>query len=156
MQTPSNSGEDADSIPATQTLAKPVPARRKMSMAFINVWLDAGLLFTVAFVGWVTAMLQVVFPAPTSADGWVLWGLSFDQWRDAQFFSLCLFAGLVLVHVMLHWNWVCSVIATQVLRRNRPDSGMQTIYGVAILIVLLNLIVGGIIVAILTVKSPPY
>jgi uncharacterized membrane protein len=100
-------------------------------------------------------MLQVVFPAPTAAAGWELWGLSYNQWHDAEFFSLCLFALLVLVHVMLHWNWVCSVMDTQVLRKSRPDEGMQTIYGVATRIGLLMIVVGAIIAAILSVKHLP-
>jgi hypothetical protein len=124
-------------------------------MTVVNFWLDATLLVTVSFVGWICAMLQIVFPAPTAAAGWKLWGLSYNQWHDAQFFSLCLFALLVLVHVMLHWNWICSVIAAQVLRiKSRPDEGMQTIYGVATLIGLLTVIAGTIIAAILMVQRP--
>ncbi len=125
-------------------------------MALINFWLDAGLLVTIAFLGWVTAMLQVVFPAPTAAAGWELWGLTFNEWHNTQFVALCVFAVLVLVHVMLHWNWVCSIIATQVLRlKTRPDDGMQTIYGVTTLIVLLMIIAGTIIAALLSVHRPP-
>jgi len=147
---------DEESSRTTLTAPKPTPARRKVSMAFINFWLDATLLVTISFVGWISAMLQIVFPVPTAAIGWELWGLSYNQWHDAQFFSLCLFALLVLVHVMLHWNWVCSIIATQVLRvKGRPDEGMQTIYGVATLIGLLMVVAGTIIAAILSVKHPP-
>ena len=145
-----------NSSQATLPAAPPPAARRKLSMSLVNFWLDATLLATISFVGWVAAMLQTVFPAPTAAAGWELWGLSYNQWHDAQFFSLCLFALLVLVHVMLHWNWVCSVIAAQVLRiKSRPDEGMQTIYGVAAMIGLLTVIVGTIIAAILSVKHPP-
>lgn len=125
-------------------------------MTLVNFWLDATLLVTIVFVGWVSVLLQVVFPVPTAADGWALWGLSFNQWRNIQFSAICFCAFAILVHVMLHWNWVCNVIASQVLRqKNRPDDGMQTIYGVTTLIVLLTIIMTGIIVAILTVREPP-
>lgn len=147
---------DDNTSPATQVAPKPAPARRKLSLAVINFWLDATLLVTISTVGLLAAMLQIVFPAPTAAAGWELWGLSYNQWHDAQFFALCLFALLVLVHIMLHWNWVCGVIATQVLRiKSRPDDGMQTIYGVALLIGLLMIAAGTIIAAILMVKRPP-
>lgn len=124
-------------------------------MALINFWLDAGLLVTAAFVGWVSVMMRVVFPAPTFSAGWTLWGLTYNQWHDLQFGSICFCALVILLHVMLHWNWVCSVIGAQILRSGRrPDDGMQTIYGVATLIVLLSVILSGIIAAVLTVKSP--
>ncbi len=107
-------------------------------------------------LGWVSATLQIVFPAPTLTGGWTLWSLTYDQWRDVQFATLCTFGFGILVHVMLHWNWVCSVIATQVLHtRGRPDEGMQTIYGVATLIVLLHLIAAGVIVALVVIRRPP-
>jgi hypothetical protein len=122
----------------------------------MNFWIDAWLLAVLAALGWISALLQVAFPTPTQADGWTLWGLTFDQWRDVQFAIVCLFALSVLVHVMMHWNWVCSVIATQLVRsRQRPDQGMQTIYGVATLIVILHLIAAGVIAAMLCVNRPP-
>ena len=153
---PATLDHNDESEPATLIAARPQPGRRKMSMALINFWLDAGLLVSISFLGWVTAMLQIVFPAPTTAAGWTLWGLTYDQWHEAQFIALRAFALLVLVHVMLHWNWVCSVIATHVLRiKARPDEGLQTIYGVTTLIVLLMIIAGTIIAALITVHRPP-
>jgi hypothetical protein len=125
-------------------------------MSVINFWLDLTILVIMLALGWVSATLQMVFPAPTMAVGWTLWGLTYDQWRDVQFGILCLFAFGVLVHVMLHWNWVCSVVATQVLKsRNRPDEGTQTIYGVLTLIVLLHVIGIGVIIALFGVHRPP-
>ena len=103
--------------------AKP---RRRLSVSVINFWLDTSLLFMLCALGWVSATLQIVFPAPTAADGWILWGLSYDQWRDVQFVILCLLALGVVLHVMMHWNWVCSVIAMQILRtRNGPTKGCK-------------------------------
>jgi hypothetical protein len=130
--------------------------RRRLSLSVINLGIDFLLLVLLSTLGWISATLQVVFPAPTAAAGWTLWGLTYDQWRDVQFGSLCLFALGVVLHVMMHWNWVCSVIATQVIRlRQRPDEGMQTIYGVATLIVILHLIGAGVIAAMLCVHRPP-
>jgi hypothetical protein len=130
--------------------------KRRISVSVINFWIDASLLLILSTHGWISALLQVAFPPPTQADGWSLWGWTFDQWRDLQFTCLCLFALGVLVHVMMHWNWVCSVIATQIVRAGRrPDDGMQTIYGVATLIVLLHLIAAGVIAAMLCVDRPP-
>lgn len=125
-------------------------------MSVINFWLDAGLLSILLLMGWEAAVLQFLFPAPTLAGGWTLFGLTFDQWHDIQFATLCAFALGVLVHVMLHWNWVCSVIAAQILKtKARLDEGKQTIYGVVTLMVLLHLIGAGVILALFFMHRPP-
>lgn len=144
----------------SEPYVEPVPGRlkksRPVSLSVINFWIDAVLLVSLTALGWISATLQIVFPPPTQADDWTLWGFNYDDWRDGQFIILCAFACGILVHVMMHWNWVCSVIAVQILRvRERPDQGMQTIYGVGLLIVLLHLIGAGVVAAMLCVHRPP-
>lgn len=140
-----------------EELQKVKQGPRKVSLALINFFLDAALFLVVVFVGWVSALMQVVFPPPTAARGWQLWGLSFDQWHNLQFYFLCLFGLLALEHLVLHWNWVCSIIATKILRRDkRPDEGSQAIYGVGTFIFIMTFMMGSIIVALLTVKAPPH
>jgi len=152
---PAGEGSTASGVPS-QTIAPQSRKPRRLSVSVINFWIDALILVLLTAVGWISAMLQVTFPAPTAAGGWTLWGLNYDQWRDLQFGALCLFAFGILVHVMMHWNWVCSLIATQILQvRQRPDEGMQTIYGVATLIFLLHLIAAGVVVAMICVRRPP-
>jgi hypothetical protein len=148
-------GEPDTSTPAPEA-ASSRPSRKKGSMALINFVLDATLLLSISVLGWVSVVMQVVFPDPTIADGWALWGLSYDQWRDVQFGSLCVLGLLAVEHLALHWNWVCGVIATKVLRvKNRPDDGIQAVYGVATFIGILTVMLAGVIVAMLTVHQPP-
>jgi hypothetical protein len=126
-----------------------------MSKTLLNFWLDAAMLVTVVVAGWVSAMMQVVFPAPTSASGWTLWGLSYNQWRDVQFYSLCVFGVLALEHLVLHWTWICSVLATQVLRlKNRPDEGNQALYGVAAFITVVTVSMAAILAALVSIRHP--
>lgn len=126
-----------------------------MSKTLFNFWLDAALLVAITFVVWVSVMMQVVFPDPTRAGGWELWGLSYDRWRDTQFYSLCVCALLALEHLVLHWSWVCGVIATRLLRvEKRPDDGVQAVYGVAFFITVLLVMLAGILAAVLTVRPP--
>lgn len=148
-------GDAPSQTAPTHDSQKQARPRRRFSISVINFWLDASLLTILCALGWVSATLQIVFPAPTTADGWTLWSLSYDQWRDIQFVILCLLALGIVVHVMMHWNWVCSVIAAQIVRsRSRPDDGMQTIYGVATLIVLFHVIAAAVIAALLSVHQP--
>jgi hypothetical protein len=137
-----------------ETAPAPKARGRHVSMAVVNFWLDAVLLATLALYGWVTAVLRFVFPAPTAAAGWRLWGWGFDQWYDFQFNILCVFTLGVLLHVMLHWNWVCSVIASQILKVRRPHESLRTIYGVGLLIVLLHLIAFGVVAAMYAMRKP--
>jgi hypothetical protein len=149
---------DPSQASAPRTVGEPKKAqgKRRTSMSVINFWLDATLLCMLLLLGWEAAVLKLLFPAPTLAAGWSLWGLSYDQWDDIRFGTLCVFAFGILVHVMMHWNWVCSVLAAQILQsRNRPDEGKQTIYGVATLIVLLHIIGIGVIIALFFIRRPP-
>ncbi|MBS0260860.1 MAG: hypothetical protein JSS02_02800 [Planctomycetes bacterium] len=155
MNTPSTASDSRESAASVTPPQNSRPPRRRLSMSLINFWLDASLLVTIGFIGWVSVVMRVVFPAPTHSEGWTLWGMSFDRWHDLQFGSICFCALVILLHIMLHWNWVCNVIAAQVLRlKSRPDDGMQTVYGVATMIGFLGLILAGLIAAVLTVKSP--
>jgi hypothetical protein len=145
--------EDAAQPPA---VPGPKPARRKLSLALLNFWLDAALLVAVVFLVWVSVLLQFAFPAPTAAAGWQLWGLDYNRWHDLQFYALCVCTLLALERLVLHWNWVCSVLATQVLRvKAKPDEGVQAVYGVGVFIAVLVVVFGSLIAAILTVKPPP-
>ena len=56
---------------------------------------------------------------------------------------------------MFHWSWVCNVLAARFGgRKARVDDGMQTIYGVGLLIVLLNVIGITVAAAVLTIRGP--
>jgi hypothetical protein len=143
------------SLGEVRATPRPTPTRKKVSMALINFWLDAALLLAIVVLGWVSAMMQIVFPPPTAADGWALWGLTYDDWRDVQFGSLCIFGLLVLEHLVLHWNWVCGMVATKLLHvKYRSDQGLEAVYGVGTLIGILTLMLAGVIAAILMVKAP--
>jgi hypothetical protein len=159
MTAPTQNGPVVETSPRPASSPQPgskPEGRRRVSVSVINFWIDVSLLVLLLVLGWVSAVLQFVFPALTAAAGWSLWGLGYDRWHDVQFTVLCLFAAGIVLHLMMHWNWVCSVIATQIVRaRQRPDEGMQTIYGVATLIVLLHLIGAGVIAAMLCVHQPP-
>lgn len=158
MTTESRKAVDDDGEGGVATSRRPADPRargRHFSMAVVNFWLDALLLALLTGYGWVLAVLRFVFPAPSSAAGWRLWGWNFDQWWDFQFDLVCAFAVGVLVHLMLHWNWVCSVVANQMLgTRRRPDDTAQTIYGVGTLIVVLHVIGFGVIAALYCVHRP--
>jgi hypothetical protein len=126
-----------------------------MSRTLINFCLDALLLLITLGLIWTTCVLKFVFPPATRAAGWVLWGMGYDGWSDLQSGLLAVIALAILVHIMLHWNWVCGVIAARLLRRGgKVDDGVQTLYGVGTLIALVLATTGVLIAAEFMIRAP--
>lgn len=143
------------SLPNPRT-DRPPSTGRGWTWSEINLGLDIALLVVFVILCIAAAIVRFVFPPGPAAKGWTLWGLDYDAWSGIQFGLLSLLAVGILVHVMLHWSWICNVTASRFTlnRRSRVDDGMQTIYGVALLIVLLNVIGVTVAAAMLTVRGP--
>jgi hypothetical protein len=124
-----------------------------MSRTTINFLLDATLLAAFSVLVFSAVTMRFIFPPGPDAKGWYLWGLSYDQWATVEFSMVAALALGILLHVMLHWNWVCGVVATRLARDKRAklDEGSQTLYGVGLLIAIFNLLGLVIAVAALTV-----
>lgn len=113
----------------------------------INFWLDTTLLVLFVLQGWMLTVVQVVFPRG-SGDQWTIWGATALDWLDRLFATFCVFSVGVLLHVMLHWSWVCGTVSTRILgRKARKDDGTQTLLGVGLLVVLLHLFAAGVLAA---------
>ena len=151
----------------TETLSRqsraPIPKtaatrRRSFPWTLLNFWVDLALL--VVFLGllWVSVVVRFVFPAASAAAGWTLWGWTLDHWLQLQFGLLGVLTFGIVVHLMLHWSWVCGVFFGRIWRRHEakplPDDGTRTIYGVGFMIVLLNILGLLIAIATLSVQGP--
>ena len=133
---------------------------KKLTKTTINFWLDTFLLCVFLALCCVSVIVRYVFPPPTDSAGWSLWGFGYLAWGDVQFFTLCLFAASVLLHVMLHWTWVCGVIGSW-QKKSQPkttapkqDNGSRTLWGVGLLIAIFNILGIVIAAASLTVQGP--
>ena len=127
----------------------------KFSRTMLNFWLDALMALTFVALSIVAVIVQLVFPPGVGAKGWMLWGMNYGQWCSIQF-GLLAFLGIgVVLHVMLHWSWVCSVVAKRIFKsKEMPDDGIRTFHGGGLLIVLL--LTGAICVgvAMMTIRMP--
>lgn len=113
----------------------------------INFWLDVVLLVLFMLQAWMFAVLHVVFPRGAGAE-WKLWGATPLDWSEALFTTFCVFAIGIVVHVMLHWTWICGVFATRLLgRKAGKDDGSHTLIGVGLIVLLLHLLGAGILAA---------
>ena len=108
----------------------------------------------------VSVIVRFIFPPASASSGWLLWGRSYDDWSDLQFVLICVLAGGILLHLMLHWTWIIGVIWSRLLgakngvRRKLPDDGVRTILGVGTMIVLLNVLGLLIAAAALSIQAP--
>lgn len=126
-----------------------------MSRTLINFSLDVLLLLVMLGLTWITCLLKLVFPPPTRAAGWTLWGLDYEGWSNLQFGLLGGFLLGILVHLMLHWTWVCSVVRTRLMHRSgKVNDGSETLYGVAMLISLVLVTTGLLLAAEVMIHGP--
>ena len=127
-----------------------------MSRTIVNLLLDTLLLVILCGLVLSAVIVRFVFPPGTAAHGWQLWKLGFDQWLTIQFATIAVLALSVLIHVMLHWSWVCGVIATRITgdKKSKLDEGSQTLYGVGLLIIILNVLGLTIAAAALMIHPP--
>ena len=127
-----------------------------MSRTVVNFFLDTALLIAFVLLVWCATILRFVFPPGPNADGWTLWGWDYDRWSALQFGMIGTLAVGFLVHVMLHWTWVCGVIASRFGgdKKSLNDDGIRTLYGVGLLIVALGSIGIGVGAAVLSIRSP--
>ena len=113
----------------------------------INFWLDVllGIIFFVQ--GWMLAVIRFVFPRGAGPE-WKVWGATLLDWNEALSVVYCVFSVGIMLHVMLHWTWVCGVISTKLLgKKATKDDGTQTLIGVGLIALMVHLLIGGILVA---------
>ena len=127
-----------------------------MSRTLLNFLLDSLLLIAFSVLVWSAVIVRFVFPPAAGSKGWLLWGLSYDQWISVQFAMVAILALGILIHVMLHWSWVCGLLTARLSRGRKVklDDGTQTLYGVGLLIVILNVLGLAIAAAALSILPP--
>ena len=132
--------------------------KRKWPWTLINFWLDSLLLVNFLALIWVSTVIRFVFPTASISAGWTLWGFSLDAFLGLQFTLMAVFAFGIVLHLMLHWSWVCGVLFGKILPKKEgaalPDDGTRTIYGVGLMIVILNVLGIFIAAAALSIQSP--
>jgi hypothetical protein len=120
----------------------------RVSRAVVNFWVDVGLLMLFVVLAAISTIVQFAFPASADATGWSLWGWSIIDWRNAQFTLLCLLAGGIVLHLMLHWTWIVGILNQRIFRRPIiPSNGIETLLGVGLLLLILHGLAGVLLVA---------
>jgi len=121
----------------------------KVKRSAVNFLIDV-LTFLVFFAKvWTGFLIHYVLP-PGGGRGHALtlWGMNRHDYGKAHFYLALAMIILIVVHLWLHWSWVCSVLSNMV-GASRPKRIRRAIYGVT-----LSLIIGlGTVGSLLWVKT---
>jgi hypothetical protein len=130
-----------------------------MTKAGTNLLIDALLALAMLAYVWTCLVVKLIFPPGTEAAGWTLWGLNYDAWCNVQFVMMAVMLLCVLVHLMLHWKWVCNFVAGRLGRwrgiQIETNEAVNTIYGVVTLIAVFLVLGTLLTIAEFTVRAAP-
>jgi len=107
----------------------------------LNFLVDAVTLLVIFGMIATGLMIRFVLPPGTGGrnggHGLVLWGMGRHDWGDVHFWTAVALFVLLLVHVALHWSWVCMTLHR--LLRGAGDAGQlnaakRNIYGIMFLV----------------------
>ncbi|NLX14166.1 MAG: DUF4405 domain-containing protein [Phycisphaerales bacterium] len=115
----------------------------------LNYLVDFATLLAILVMVATGLVIRFVLPPGTGGGrggrGFVLWGLGRHDWGDVHFWASVVLGVLLVVHVALHWSWVCTV-SYRLLRgaeaAGSPSPAKRNAYGVAFLVILI-VIFGG-------------
>ena len=131
---------------------------RKVTRTDVNFLLDTVLLVLFVALCICSVILEFVFPPGTQAEGWMLWTRSYNDWSRLRFGVLAALTAAVLLHLMLHWSWVCGVIESRTRSKTQPkppnDDPSRTLWGVGLLIVIVNLVGAVVAAAAVMIRGP--
>ncbi|MFQ5462468.1 MAG: hypothetical protein ACE5E5_07555 [Phycisphaerae bacterium] len=106
-------------------------------------------------LGTILLVTHFIFPNEPEAFGLALWGATVAQWRDLEAIAFVVFTLLVLLHLILHWTWVCGYVATRLSKRWERKvtlhESAKTVWGVSILILVITVVAAIVLVAELSV-----
>lgn len=112
---------------------------RKNTLNFVVDLLT--LLAILAMVG-TGLIMYYVLPAGSGGRGLVLWGLGRHDWGDIHFWASAALGGLLILHLALHWAWVCGTVRRLTRpgkKGGQPRGKLDNAWGVGFLV----LVVGG-------------
>ena len=89
-----------------------------MQRQLLNFFVD--LVALLAMLGMVATGLMIRYllpPGSRGGHGLTLWSLDRHEWGDIHFWLAVALLTLLVLHVALHWEWVCAVLQIQILKR---------------------------------------
>jgi hypothetical protein len=108
-----------------------------MPRQVLNFLIDAVTLALMLAMTATGLLLRFVLPPGSrGGQGLRLWNMTRHDWGDLHFWLALALLLIALVHVALHWTWVCTLLArwtTRTARPLAPSLARRTLAGVAVL-----------------------
>lgn len=114
-----------------------------MNRILINFITDAlSALCVLSMIG--TGIILRFSLPPGTNRSLSLWGLTRHQWGDIHFWLALATVGIILIHLVLHWTWIVSVVRRWLIpgRQTLPGRQVRVGSGLITLIVLSLLLTG--------------
>ncbi|MBF0104596.1 MAG: DUF4405 domain-containing protein [Deltaproteobacteria bacterium] len=81
----------------------------------LNFWLDLAALINLILLIVTGFIIKVLLPPGSGGhgrgEGLTLVGMSRHEWGDIHFILALFFVGLMVWHVVRHWNWICCIFS---------------------------------------------
>ena len=121
-----------------------------MRRSTLNFLVDA--LTLLAIFAMIVTGLVIRFALPPGTGGrhggrgLVLWGMGRHDWGDVHFWASVALGVLLVVHVALHWSWVCTTVRRSLGGKEVGQLGAakRNAYGIGFLVALV-VIFGGFV-----------
>ena len=97
----------------------------------VNFWLDLATLLVMIGLAATGGIIHFVLPAGTGRS-LSLFGLDRHEYGDVHFYLAVTVAALLVLHVLLHWSWVCGVVG-RAFGNPEPSRRARTTWGVVVL-----------------------
>ena len=101
----------------------------------------AGLNFVVDLVTFVamaaliaTGLLMRWVMPPGTGHRLSLWGMGHHDYGDVHFYLTLALGALLVLHIALHWTWVCSMTARLLRRPAQIETRRRHAYGIALIV----------------------
>ena len=122
----------------------------------VNFLIDVISFLPMLGLIWTGLLIHYVLPPGTggrhSDQALTVWGFGRHDYGTVHFYLALTLVGLMVVHLWLHWSWVCATVRRLAGKGSSPSS-REGVYGIAALVVVSALIFGGLLLARSLVQS---
>lgn len=106
-----------------------------MSKKWVYILIDLPLLLGAIWLALTGLLISLVLP-PRSGNNMV-WGLTRHEWGDVHFWTAMVLLALLVIHLAVHWSWLCATIAGMLGRTTLPGRWARHLAAAAFVAVLL-------------------